>query len=969
MKIKWLSSSPSLSISRMMMRSRKSQVETLAADERGKSSLKIEMSVSARIQNLSPAKLELLRQRLKEKETAAAQEQVISRRSDSQASVPLSFAQQRLWFLDGLNPESAFYNVPTAIRLRGELNVSALERSLNELLRRHESLRTSFSMRDGQAVQVIATALQIELAQIDLTHLAGDEAEAEARRLRAKEAQRPFDLRRAPLLRASLLRLSNEHHILLLNLHHIVTDGWSMGVLYRELGALYRAFVADEEPRLPELRIQYADFAVWQRKWLQGEVLEGHLNYWREQLAGASPTINLPIDHPRPAVEGFRGATRPVRLPATLLQGLKELSQQEGVTLFMTLLGAWAALLSRYSGEQDVIVGSPIANRTRAELEGLIGFFVNSLVLRTSFKGNPSFKELLAQVRETTLGAYAHQDLPFEKLVEMLQPERELSHNPLFQVSFALQNAPQEAVAVGGLQMSVVETARTTARFDLEFHLWEREQGLNGFIIYSTELFEAETIERLLKHYERLLTAVVAQPEQRVSEVKLLSEAEAQQLLVEWNDTQRIYEQQSVAELFAAQVERTPEQAAVIFGEQRLSYRELNERANELAARLRGRGVGPEIVVGLRLARSVELVVALLGVLKAGGAYLPLDPAYPQERLQFIIDDAKPQVILSRADMEQSRASEADFSRFEPSHPCASNLAYIIYTSGSTGQPKGTLITYGGLHNYLSWVRQTYPLAAGTGSPLHSSLSFDLTVTSLYPALLSGRAVEIVAEAEGVTGLVTALARQPNYSLVKLTPAHVQLLASQLGEQPAEQLSQALVIGGENLLAETVKWWREQSPQTRLFNEYGPTETVVGCCVYEVQPETDWTGSIPIGKPIANTQLYILDAKSLLAPLGFVGELYIGGAGVGRGYLNRPELTAERFVPDRFSVAAGARLYRTGDLARYRSDGVIEYLGRMDQQVKVRGYRIEPEEIEAVLTQHEAIQEAVVIAREDVPGD
>jgi hypothetical protein len=489
------------------------------------------MSVSDRIQNLSPAKLELLRQRLQQKKGAAAQEQIIPRRSDPQALVPLSFAQQRLWFLDGLNPESAFYNMPTAIRLRGELNVSALERSLNELLRRHEALRTSFSVVDGEAVQVIAASVELELSKTDLTHLAANEAEAEARRLATAASQRPFDLRRAPLMRASLMRLSTEHHVLLLNLHHIVTDGWSRSVLYRELAALYRAFNEGQEPQLVPLPIQYADFAVWQRNLLKGEVLEGHVNYWREQLAGAAPTINLPTDHPRPAVESFRGATRSVQLPATLSQSLQELSQQEGVTLFMTLLAAWTVLLSRWSGEEEVIVGSPIANRTRAELEGLIGFFVNSLVLRTSIKGNPSFKELLRRVRETTLSAYAHQDLPFEKIVEVVQPERELSHNPLFQVSFALQNAPQGAVSVGGLEMSVVETTRATARFDLEFHLWERAQGLSGLLIYSTELFEAETIQRMLGHFQTILESMVADPEQRVSECELMPAAEREQLL------------------------------------------------------------------------------------------------------------------------------------------------------------------------------------------------------------------------------------------------------------------------------------------------------------------------------------------------------------------------------------------------------------------------------------------------------
>ncbi|HET6973804.1 MAG TPA: condensation domain-containing protein, partial [Pyrinomonadaceae bacterium] len=474
---------------------------------------------------------------MSQKKAAVATDRVIPRRADPEAAIPLSFAQQRLWFLDRLNPQSAFYNVPMAIRLRGELNVKAFERGLNELLQRHESLRTSFSVRDDQAVQVIAPSTEFHLPLTDLTHLPEDEAEAEVRRLANADAQLPFDLRRAPLMRAALLRLSTRHHILLLSLHHIVTDGWSNAVLYRELTTLYHAFNARSKPQLPELPIQYADFAVWQRHWLQGEVLEGHLSYWREQLAGAAPAINLPTDHPRPAVEGFRGAKQYVRMPAKLLRSLKELAQQEGVTLFMTLLAAWATLLARYSGEEDIIVGTPIANRTRTELEGLIGFFVNSVVLRTSLKGDPSFRELLGRVREVTLGAYAHQDLPFEKLVEELQPERELNHNPLFQVSFALQNAPQGAIEVGGLEMSGVETDRRTARFDLEFNLWERGQELTGSIIYSTELFEAETIERLMSHYERLLTEVVAHPEQRVSELKLLTETEERQLVFEWNDT------------------------------------------------------------------------------------------------------------------------------------------------------------------------------------------------------------------------------------------------------------------------------------------------------------------------------------------------------------------------------------------------------------------------------------------------
>ena len=906
------------------------------------------------------------------------------RHRDPLITPPQSFAQQRLWFLDGLNPESAFYNVPMAIQLRGELNVNALKHSLNGLLRRHESLRTSFSILDGEAVQVIAPELQIDLSQTDLAHLAEDEAEAEALRLAAADAQQPFDLRRAPLLRASLLRLAPKNHILLLNQHHIITDGWSTGVLYRDLAALYVAFNAGQEPQLPELPIQYADFAVWQRNWLKGEILEAHLNYWREQLAGAAPTINLPTDHPRPAVEGFRGASRLVHMSAPLMKSLKELSKQRGVTLFMTLLGAWAVLLSRWSGEEEVTVGSPIANRTRAELEGLIGFFVNALVLRTSFKGNPTFKELLAQVREVTLGAYAHQDLPFEKLVEALQPDRELRHNPLFQVVFVLQNAPLGAVAGGGLEMRFVDTTQTIARFDLEFHLWESARGLSGRLIYSTELFEAETIERMLGHFQSVLESMVADPEQHVRDCELMRAVEKKQLLIEWNKLAVDYTPaETLDQMFSAQVARTPDNVAVIFEEERLTYAELDDRADALAAELQQHGVGPEVTVGICMERSIELVVALLAVLKAGGAYVPLDPSYPRERLRFMIEDAKPAVILTQQalkpvlpelgevltmdDTEQSYGSDPDLIRhFDPRHPC-----YVIYTSGSTGTPKGVVVTHANVVRLFSATREWFNFDANDVWTLFHSYAFDFSVWELWGALLyGGRLVIVPYLVSREPGAFYQLLCKERVTVLNQTPSAFRQLMQ--AEHNTEDLALRFVIfGGEALELQSLGPWFERhgDEQPLLVNMYGITETTVHVTYRPIRKNDLETasGSV-IGKRIPDLQTYVLDAAQRPVPIGVAGELYVGGSGLARGYLQRPGLTAGRFVPHPWGEK-GARLYRTGDRGRYLANGEIEYLGRVDHQVKVRGFRIELGEIEAALAEHKAVQEAVVVSREDTPGD
>ena len=949
--------------------------------------------------------------------------------------LPLSFAQQRLWFLDQLEPNSPFYNLPEAVRLTGPLDVQALESGLNEIIRRHEALRTSFQTMDGRPVQIIAPELIIPLPVMDLQHLPHAQREAEALRVAREQVQQPFDLARGPLLRARLLRMGEEEHIVLLTMHHIIGDNWSTSVLVQELAILYDAFSQASKGRpasagravgrvsipdvgrvsipavgLPDLSIQYADFAHWQRQWLQGEVLEAQLAYWKRQLEGLPPVLELPTDRPRPPVLTYPGDYQSFVLPEKLSGEIRDLCQQEGVTLFMALLAAFQTLLYRYTGQEDISVGSPIANRNRAEIEGLIGFFVNTLVMRTDLSGDPSFRELLKRVREMALGAYAHQDLPFEMIVDALQPERNLSHSPLFQVMFALQSSPVQAPSLpsSGLTIGPVETHSGTAKFDLTLFMVDDGDQLGGALEYNTDLFDAATIQRMLCHFQSMVEAIAADPGQPISTLPLLTEAERQKLLVEWNDTQApTPHHRCVHHLFEAQVERTPARLAVTFEDEALTYLELDRRANQLAHRLNKMGVGPETLVCICVERSLEMIVGLLGVLKAGGAYVPLDPTYPQERLAFMLEDSQVPVLLTQHHLLDRLppsilhsslsillldtdwpliAQEPDDNPSSPVTP--DNLAYVIYTSGSTGKPKGAMIPHRGLVNYLTWCQRAYPVAAGQGAPVHSSVSFDLTITGLFAPLLAGRRVKLLPEDIGVEILARALQEETDYSLVKITPAHLELLSHQLSPEAVAGRTRAFIIGGENLLAESITFWQDHSPDTVLVNEYGPTETVVGCCVYQVPKGERRPGSVPIGYPIINTQLYVLDEHLQPVPIGVPGELYIGGTGVARGYLHRPDLTAERFIPDPFQyegkqsgsfptrsgrttvrpVKPGARLYKTGDLARYLPDGNIEFLGRTDHQCKIRGFRIELGEIEAVLSQHPAVRETVALAREDEPG-
>ncbi|MDQ2696602.1 MAG: amino acid adenylation domain-containing protein, partial [Pseudomonadota bacterium] len=686
--------------------------------------------------------------------------------------------------------------------------------------------------------------------------------------------------------------------------------------------------------------------------------------------------LELPADHPRPAAQRFRGAAEPLRLPPELTAALKALSQSAGATLFMTLLAAFAVLLSRYSGASDIVIGSPIANRPRRALEPLIGLFANTLALRVDLSGNPPFATLLERVRQTTLDGFAHQDLPLERLLDELQPQRSLSHAPLFQVMLALQNAPLEEMALPGLTLEPVELESASAKFDLTLTLHETPQGLEGVLEYNADLFDPATIRRLGRHLHVLLAGIVDDPRRPIRRLPLLTDAERQTLLHDWNATRVDYPpDRTVVDLFEAQAQKTPDAVAVEFNGQCLTYAGLNARANQLAHHLISLGVGPEVRAGLCLERSLELVAGVLGVLKAGGAYVPLDPAYPRQRLAYMVEDARPAVLLTHtALLERLPACQAQTLFLDRDWPRAAStadpprragpdhLAYVIYTSGSTGRPKGTLLVHRGLSNYLRWALAAYP-RDGSGAPVQSSLGFDATITSLYLPLLSGRTVALIAEGREIEGLGERLRAGAGFSLVKITPAHLDALNPLLGEGDWSGRARALVIGGEALLGRQVRPWRQRAPATRLINEYGPTETVVGCCVHEVEGYPAPEAAVPIGRPIANTRIYILDAAFNLAPLGVPGELYIGGAGLARGYFHRPALTAERFVPDPFEP--GGRLYRTGDLARWRPDGILEYLGRIDDQVKIRGFRIELGEVEAALAAHPAVREGAVV----VDGD
>ncbi|HEX6292516.1 MAG TPA: amino acid adenylation domain-containing protein, partial [Herpetosiphonaceae bacterium] len=901
------------------------------------------------------------------------------------ARIPLSFTQQRLWFLSQLQPDSAFYNIVIAIRIGGRLNCAALEQSLAAIVQRHEILRTTFQVVDGQPTQVISGIHLFRLPVQDLQTLPDAEREAQVTRLVEHEAQQPFNLAEGPLFRAALLRLRPEQHTLCLNMHHIVADGWSLGIFFRELSALYEiysttppyAIAARLAAALPPLPTQYADYAIWQRQWLQGEVLERQRGYWRQQLAGAPPHIDLPTDRPRPAVQTFHGAERSVVLPATLVSALAALSQQEGTTLFMTLLAAFKIVLSRYTDQRDIVVGVPIANRNRSEIEGLIGCFVNTLVLRTDLSGNPTFRELLRRVRETALGAYAHQDLPFEKLVEELRPERDLSRTPLVQITFQLLNRASSTFELTGLDVRSTGAAINSAKFDLELQMIEQGGEIIAAAVYNTDLFDETTIVRLVQRLEIVLTAAVAHSERRLSDLPLLTDAERRQIVEGWNATAHdLPAQATIVEAFEAQVARAPDHIAVIYETTCLTFGDLNTRANRLAHHLRQLGVGPDVVVGLCVERSVDMLAGLLGILKAGGAYLPLDPSYPPDRLRFMLADSAAPVLVTHRRLSDDLALHADhivrldatplecYPAVDPPPGTTSrNLAYVIYTSGSTGRPKGVQVEHRSVLNLLTGLRHTIYAACGEQRQrmrigLNASLAFDSSVKQVIQ-LLDGHTLDVLPEAlRRDNQAFVAYLRDHQIQVLDCTPTLLQTLRA--AGLPHETALKLLLVGGEQIDRELWNALAEH-PAPTAYNVYGPTECTVNATVCPIAEDSEPM----IGRALANTRVYILDSRLNPVPVGVAGELYLGGPSVARGYRNRPDLTAERFLPDPFSGTPGARLYKTGDRARYRADGRIEFLGRLDQQVKLRGFRIELGEIEAVLREHPAVREALVIVRDD----
>jgi amino acid adenylation domain-containing protein len=886
---------------------------------------------------------------------------------------PMTFAQQRLFFLYQLDPKSTSYNIPWSIRITGQPDVKALETALNEIVRRHEILRTTFDVVEGHPVQVIAPGKSIPLVQVDLSRSANPEQEAQQAAM--QESRTPFDLRRGPIVRTTLLQLGPTDYVLLITTHHIAFDGWSRRVLVSELQALYRAFSSGEGSTLPELPLQYADYAVWQRKNIDGEKLESLLSYWRQQLEGAPTTLDLPTDRPRPAVQSFRGAGKQFSIPKALADEVQKASRQFGTTSFMTLLTAFYLLLARHSGEEDIVIGGIIANRNRAEVEGLIGLFANTLPLRTKLSGDPSFRQLLERVRDTALGAYAHQDMPFDRLVEELRPERSPSYNPLFQVLFSLQGAASRTFELSGLQLQPLSgVVGTTAKFDLSFFLLEGPDSLGGRIEYNTDLFDSQTIERMLQHYLKLLENGLAYPDRPMSKLDLLEDAERKQVLVDFNQTAAEFPVDICLHDFVAkQAEETPKAVAVVSGDERLTYAELNTRANRLANFLVKKGAGPDVLIGINCERKAHLLVAILGVLKSGCAYVPLDPMYPKDRIQAILEDSKAPLVLTQRTLADDLPAIAGekividevwptIEREPATQPksgvAPNNLAYVLFTSGSTGRPKGVAIEHHSAATFVHWAQTVFTPQELAGVLFSTSVCFDLSVFEMFVPLSVGGKVITVENAL----YLPSFAFRDEVTLINTVPSAMQELLRMRGV-PASVTT--VNLAGEALPDVLVDQIYAETKVQRVYNLYGPTEDTTYSTFTLVQRGT----SVTIGSPIANSQAYILNGNLEPVPIGVPGELYLAGDGLARGYYGRPDLTRERFVPNPFSELENARMYRTGDLARWRPDGDIDYLGRIDHQVKLRGFRIELGEIETLLLEEGSIERAVVVVREDRPGN
>lgn len=874
-------------------------------------------------------------------------------------------------------PDIPVYNECVTIHLPGPLDVPALQASLNEIIRRHEAWRTSFPQVNGLPVQKIHPAQPLPLAVSDLRALPAEQREAEALHLATEDARILFDLANGPLLRARLIHLEDEVHRLYLTLHHIIFDGVAIyQVFLPELRTFYEDALAARPHTLPEAPVRYSDYAHWQRERMRGDLLNDQLLYWKEQLAAIPAVLELPTDRPRPPIQTYRGSMQPFALSKRLTDALKALSRREGVTLYMTLVAAYNTLLYRYTGQEDMLIGTATAGRKRPESQKLMGFFLNTLVLRTDLSCNPTFRELLLRAREVVAGAVAHEDVPFEYVVKALQPERNLSQNPLFQVLLTLE--PPLPVLPSGWTLTQMDVTVGTSKFDLSLELDDRPEGLIGRFEYNADLFDASTITRMVGHWRTLLESIVADPSLPIAQLPMLTPQERQQALIDWNRTAADYPRTiCLHQLFEAQVERTPDHVALVFKQQRLTYRELNERANQLAHYLRTLSLGPETLVGLCVERSVEMLIGLLGILKAGGAYVPLDPTYPAERLAYMLEDSQAPVLVTQKHLTETLPTaqakvvnlddDAALLAQQPAtNPAVStipdNLAYVIYTSGSTGRPKGVQIPHRAVVNFMTSMRREPGLSATDTLLAVTTLSFDIAALELFlPLTVGARLVvaprEIVADGQQLAEALT----QEQVTVMQATPITWRLLLAS-GWQGDARLK--ALCGGEALPLELA---HELCPLVgQLWNMYGPTETTIWSAVSQIEADE---GQITIGHPIANTQLYLLDAQLQPIPSGVPGELYIGGDGLARGYLHRPELTEARFIPHPFSAEPDARLYKTGDLARYLPNGRIAVLGRIDNQVKLRGFRIEPGEIETVLEQHPAVREAVVVAREDTPGE
>ncbi len=942
---------------------------------------------------LSAEDLELMALLLEEAGIESARPEGVRPR-DPGARVPLSFSQKRIWFLEQLEPETRIYNDVSGLRLVGELDGAAMDAAVRGVVERHESLRTVFVEEAGEPVQVVLEDHPVRLELRDLSHLPEDDRLAEVRRVADEVTLVPFDLVRGPLLRPVLLRLGERDHALLLALHHIIFDGWSWGIFWRDLLALYNATREGRPSPLPPVALQYGDFAVWQQEHLAGGALERQTEYWKERLRGAPTLIGLPTDRPRPAEQTYRGDSFDFTVPEEISARVAALAQREGATLFMALLAVLASLLGRYSGEDDVVIGSPIASRTRPELEGVVGLFANTLAIRAELAGEPSFRALLRRVRDAVFEDYANQDLPFEKIVEELRGERSLSYNPVYQVLFVLHNFPRVHGGFGGLEIHPLEMAHRKSKLDLALSMMEDGGAIRGGWEYSTELFDRDTIVRLTDHFVVLLAAAVAEPDRPLADLPLVRPEERTRLLRTWSiGALAGTDPRPVHLLVREQAERTPDAVAVALAGETLTYGELGRRGRALAHYLRGRGVGPETRVGVYLDRSPELLVALLGVLEAGGAYVPLDPQYPRDRLAYLVRDSGIAVLLTRerlfAELPGSAAAEvvfldADRARIEAEPGAApetpvfpESSAYVIYTSGSTGKPKGVVVPHGALAGFTAAARGAYGIGPADRVLQFASVAFDASAEEIWPTLASGaRLVLRTEEMLGSARLFLEACREWGITVLDLPTAYWHELVAELSEEAGADLPAALrlvIIGGERALPERLRAWRERfGARVRLVNTYGPTEATVVATLCDLQEAEDDPSSAPrhvaIGRALGHARAYVLDPRGEPAPVGVPGELYLGGGGVARGYLGDPSRTAGAFVPDPFTGVAGARLYRSGDRVRWRAEGTLEFIGRVDQQVKIRGFRVEPGEVEAVLSRQPGVEDAAVVAREDAPG-